>query len=240
MPTYVETWDETKPAGSRARSLGDDDIREFKRALRERLATDHDIRADESGITTIGYHKQVTLIEAANIGTGANGLPILGAQTVSGKPELVYTDEDNNDIQLTDAGKINAHQASRKLYTGGDFLSSSASFGDIDAVNAAITITTGARAVLIGFGGTLLNSVGAGTFYIDIAIDGTRQGGTNGLYEHSIDTANIRVGVGYVYQSAVLSAGSHTFKLQWRVSGGTINWYANSSVPFHMWVEELK
>ena len=104
MPTYIETNDETKPAGNRARSLGDDDIREFKRTIRERLATDHNFKADETGDTQIGYHKQVTFIEAANIGTGATGLPILGAQTVSGKPELTYTDEDNNDVQITSNG----------------------------------------------------------------------------------------------------------------------------------------
>jgi len=109
MPVYVEVHDETKPAGNRARSLGDDDIREFKRAIRERLATDHNFKADETGDTQIGYHKQVTLIEAADIGVGATGLPILGAQTVSGKPELTFTDEDNNDIQLTKSGVINAY-----------------------------------------------------------------------------------------------------------------------------------
>ena len=97
MPSYTKTWDETKPAGSRARSLGDDDIREFKYAIRERLATDHEFADDESGNDNIGYHKWMTLIEAADIGTGATGLPILGAQTDGDdKPELFYTDEDDN------------------------------------------------------------------------------------------------------------------------------------------------
>ena len=44
----AETWDETKPAGSRSPALGDDDIREFKVAIRERLAADHDFEASES------------------------------------------------------------------------------------------------------------------------------------------------------------------------------------------------
>jgi hypothetical protein len=39
-----------------------------------------------------------------NLGTGAEGKPILGAQTVGGKAELVFTDEDDNDVQLTKAG----------------------------------------------------------------------------------------------------------------------------------------
>ncbi len=101
MPTYVKTHDETSPAGSRAISLGDDDIRDFKYEIRERLATDHKFSADETGITTIGYHQRCTFIEAADIGTGATGLPILGAQTADGKPELTFTNEDDTLIQIT-------------------------------------------------------------------------------------------------------------------------------------------
>uniref|UniRef100_A0A6M3IWC1 Putative tail collar domain protein n=1 Tax=viral metagenome TaxID=1070528 RepID=A0A6M3IWC1_9ZZZZ len=99
----VETWDVTSPAGTQAVSLGDDRIRELKRALVERLTVDHQIVTDETGLTNIGYHKQITLIEAANIGAGATGIPILGAQTVSGKPELTFTSEDDSDVQMTDS-----------------------------------------------------------------------------------------------------------------------------------------
>lgn len=104
----VETWDETTPPGTGAAgaiSLGDDRIRELKRALRERLAVDHEFYADESG-QNVGIHTKVTLKEAADIGTGASGLPILGAQTADSKPELTYTNEDDTDIQLTKGDKI--------------------------------------------------------------------------------------------------------------------------------------
>lgn len=97
--------DETSPSGSQAISLGDDRIREYKTQNREVLEVDH-VYPSSGQSATAGYHKQVTLVEAADIGTGATGLPILGAQTVSGKPELTYTDEDNNDVQLTNGGKI--------------------------------------------------------------------------------------------------------------------------------------
>ena len=105
MCAYSKSWDEDKPANTRNISLGDDDIREFKYAIRERLAKDHQFAADETGDSYIGWHKQVSLIEAADIGTGAEGYPILGAQTVVA-PELVYTDEADNDVQITDAGYI--------------------------------------------------------------------------------------------------------------------------------------
>lgn len=110
MPTYADPWIETRPDGGRAKSLGDDDIREFKRAVRQRLSTDHDIRQDESGITTIGYHKQCTFIESADLPAGATGLPLLGAQThpVGGKPELAFVDEDNTTVFITKDGKMDA------------------------------------------------------------------------------------------------------------------------------------
>ena len=129
-------------------------------------------------------------------------------------------------------------QNSRILYTGGDFSTTSASFVDIDATNAAITITTGANPVLIGFGGRLTHATTADPSYIDIDIDGTRQGGTNGLIEPHPSAIGIRMHLGYVYQTVALSAGSHTFKMQWFTAGGTINWFASATAPFHMWVTE--
>lgn len=98
--------DETSPSGSQAISLGDDRIREYKIQNREVLEVDHDYPSSGKSATA-GQHKKVSLIEQADLGTGATGLPLLGGQTVSGKPELVYTDEDNNDIQLTKGGGQN-------------------------------------------------------------------------------------------------------------------------------------
>jgi len=103
---FIKDWDETVPAGTRNISLGDDDIRNFKYAIRERLAIDHKFLASETGVSTIGYHSQCTFIEAADIGTGAAGLPIAGAQTSNGKPELCYTDEDDDDVIITRDGYI--------------------------------------------------------------------------------------------------------------------------------------
>lgn len=105
---YVETWDEDNPAGSRARSLGDDDIRELKRAFRERLAADHDFRADESGIDTIGYHKAVHLLIEASDPTAEADMGILYTKDVSGKAELHFIDEDSNAIQITSAGQFHS------------------------------------------------------------------------------------------------------------------------------------
>lgn len=104
IPTVA--WDETSPAGSQAVSLGDDRIREMKTQMREVIGVDHKI-ASSGNDADNGKHNQVHLLEQSDIGTGVNTKPILGAQTVSSKPELVYTNEDDVDIQLTTGTKIN-------------------------------------------------------------------------------------------------------------------------------------
>jgi len=96
-------WDEAVPAGSEARSLGDNRIRELKKQIREVIDVDHKFSSSGQD-TDFGMHNKMTLISAADIGSGADGRPILGAQETGGKAELCYTDEDDNDIQLTKLG----------------------------------------------------------------------------------------------------------------------------------------
>ncbi|NNF99483.1 MAG: hypothetical protein HKM93_08905 [Desulfobacteraceae bacterium] len=103
----AETWDETKPAGTRNPKLGDDDIREHKRAIRERMAEEHHMEAIEttaygSAGSQIGRHKKITLIEqAANPVTLADELALI-AKDVTGHPELFLVPElGGAAIQLT-------------------------------------------------------------------------------------------------------------------------------------------
>jgi hypothetical protein len=105
MSIPTASWDEASPAGSDNIALGDNRIREMKTQIREVIDVDHDFPSSGSAATT-GQHKQVTLQEAADIGSGAEGVPILGAQTYDGKAELTFTDEDDNDIQVTKAGVL--------------------------------------------------------------------------------------------------------------------------------------
>ena len=96
---------ETSPAGSQAASLGDDRIREFKKQVREIMGVDH--KYDSSGQdATMGMHNKLTLIETADLGTGAVGKTLLGSETVGGKGELMYTDEDDTSVQMTSGGKL--------------------------------------------------------------------------------------------------------------------------------------
>lgn len=106
MATPTTGWDETSPAGSDALNAGDNRIREMKTQIREVVDVDHKFASSGSDADN-GCHDQVTLLEKADLGTGAVGKTILGSQTVSTKGELVYTDEDDNDIVLTKGGGQN-------------------------------------------------------------------------------------------------------------------------------------
>ena len=97
------SWSETSPAGSDSINAGDNAIRLLKTQIREVIDVDHDFPSSGQA-ADVGQHKRVTLQEQADLGTGAEGLPILGAQTVDGKAECVFTDEDDNDIPLTIKG----------------------------------------------------------------------------------------------------------------------------------------
>lgn len=107
MPVYNETHDVAKPAGTRDISLGDDDIREYKRAMDERLNTDHIKPNDETGFTTVGYHRKVTLVDLVSNPTPISGIGIVFSKNIGGGViELFYMDAAGNVTQLTQAGKI--------------------------------------------------------------------------------------------------------------------------------------
>jgi len=101
MPTV--SWDETSPADSQARNLGDDRLRELKTQVREILAVDHEFIYTGQG-TDWGYHNKVTLITGTSDPTAVTDCVILYAKDVNSKAELHFIDEDSNTMQLTSAG----------------------------------------------------------------------------------------------------------------------------------------
>ena len=103
LPTVA--LNEATPAGSSYVRDGDDRIREYKIQVREILEIDHYFPSSGQN-DSCGRHKQLTLIEVANVTLWTTAIPVLGAVTVAGKPELVYKDEDDTNVILTDVGKI--------------------------------------------------------------------------------------------------------------------------------------
>lgn len=128
----------------------------------------------------------------------------------------------------------------KNLTIGTDTTTTSTSFVDIDSTNLAITFTTGGGDCMVGFTGTV--SIG-GTYRVlfNVMIDGADAVATDGLVETAAATG---AAVGFVYLATGLSAASHTFKLRWKVSGGTATFYrgagtAGYDVHPQMWVREV-
>src|SRR3990167_7667213 len=101
---FTNVWDETKPAGTRDVNLGDDDIREFKLQVRERLAIDHSISGTDDANT--GYHKKVTLLEQGSDPASLADALYLYAKLSGSYSELFTRHENAGVIQLTRLGKL--------------------------------------------------------------------------------------------------------------------------------------
>lgn len=114
-----------------------------------------------------------------------------------------------------------------------NYTTTSATFTDVDATNLALAITTTGGDVLCVFQGSLAHSTSTDSVRFDIAVDGTRKGSTNGLITLRPANAGTTFAVQFivVYLVEGLSAGSHTFKLQWQTTGGTATYLTNTMYP---------
>ncbi len=124
-------------------------------------------------------------------------------------------------------------------YTGGSWTETSATFNDVDATNASLTIITTGRPVRVTVTGAMEHTVGNNWIDFDIDVDGALEGGTNGVYRSADGDAGIERGLGFSYLISGLTAGSHTFKLNWRTEAATATLYASTAQPFHYAVYEI-
>lgn len=127
-------------------------------------------------------------------------------------------------------------QTSTVHLTSGDLTTTSTTF--TDATGLTVTLTTGARRCLVIFTGTLNNSTGGANTAIDLAIDGTRVGGTYGIVHNYSNSGAFNINGSFTYLTDVLTAASHTLKLQFRVDGGTGKIYASATDPARFTVIE--
>ncbi|MCY4073059.1 MAG: hypothetical protein OXG60_17330 [Chloroflexi bacterium] len=104
------------------------------------------------------------------------------------------------------------------VYTTTEHIRAKASeFTDVDSDNLSLTIATAGRDVLVHFYGTIGHGSASPNFYgsFDIDVDGVRQGSDDGVvkvyFYHDVYPC-----VSFTRLIQGLSAGSHTFKLQWK------------------------
>ena len=128
-----------------------------------------------------------------------------------------------------------------ELNEASDYTTTSTSWVDVDSTNLALTITTSGGDVVVQFHGNFF--IGSAAYMLlDIDVDGSRIGGddgifryTNGSYYQTVSCTRLITG---------LSAGEHTFTLQWKVSSGTGTLYAGAGtsgwdVHPQFWAREM-
>lgn len=129
------------------------------------------------------------------------------------------------------AGKVNL--------TTGNLSTTSSTF--VDATGLTLTLTTGARRCLVGFAGTVFNSQTGALMALDLAVDGTRQGQTGGIVRVRFGgVASQYFDGSFTYLTDVLTAASHTFKIQYLTSAGTgIIAASTGDAAAIFWVQEV-
>ena len=90
----------------------------------------------------------------------------------------------------------------------------------VDVAGASITITTGANPVAYAFSSSWLSATQWAFLGLNVLVDGVRQYGNVGLRAR-MAAANTEQIVNAVGQSVVLTAGSHTIKVQFNTDTGT-------------------
>jgi hypothetical protein len=110
-----------------------------------------------------------------------------------------------------------------------DYTTSSTAFTNVDNADLSLTITTTGGDVMVHFHGTVKTGSSASTqnmrIYFDIEVDGSREGANDGICmiagsDAAADGNTLRQ-VSFTRLITGLSSGSHTFKLQWKVSAAT-------------------
>lgn len=122
------------------------------------------------------------------------------------------------------------------VLTGTNPTTSSTSFVDIP--NATITLTTTGGDVLVGFNGTFTEVSGATYVHVDLDINGTRLGNVAGGIAVGYVSSPVLMPISFTVLLTNLAAGTHTFKVQWSVNGGTGLMYTDT-VRATMFAKEI-
>lgn len=125
------------------------------------------------------------------------------------------------------------------LNEGSDYTETSTSFADVDATNLALTIITTGGNVKVYFHGSFYQ--GSGEYALDVAVDGVRHGSDDGILVFS---GGVNIAQSFTRLIEGLAAGSHTFKLQWKISAGTATMHSGAGTSTRdshpqFWVQEV-
>ena len=118
-----------------------------------------------------------------------------------------------------------------------NYTTTSATFVDIDATGLGATITTTGGDVIVHFDGHIFAS--GGNVSIEILVDGAVYATDDGVVR--VPTS-LSAHTSFTRKIGSLAAGSHTFKLQWKISAGTATLYTGQTTILthpQFWVAEI-
>ena len=143
-----------------------------------------------------------------------------------------------SNVAVSGGGGGGFAQLSRVTLTSGDLTTTSSSFTDVTGLTT--TVTTSAARCMVTLIASAKVAASAEALGVDLAIDGTRQGQTFGLVvvQNQSAATGLAQNVGFTYWTDVLTAASHTFKIQWRTQGGSGTFFASSTAPAILMVAE--
>lgn len=111
----TNTWSETAPLGTVAANTIETEFQKFRLDIRERIAVDHEMSSDDSGLTRLGGHKAVGLTVQGTAPTNVTDIGFIYAFDVSSKAELHWKDEDGNILKFTSAGNYTMTEAKNMI-----------------------------------------------------------------------------------------------------------------------------
>ena len=149
--------------------------------------------------------------------------------------ELVTADDMNEIGELLK--KLMAPLAIASYTTPSDIVATPRSWSDIDSENLNFTLNTTGGDVLAHFQGIIQDETGRGhTVGIRVSFDGGNQSGDFGIVGAGLDNDRQLVPIGFTNLIPNLSAGTHTFKFQWKS-------YQDRAVRLrraaHFWLREI-
>ena len=136
---FERDWNESSPDGQDSVTSGDDEIRNLKVEISDRLK--NMLYGLIAGENTLAQHFQyLQLYEQASVAQPSAGFGRLYCKAVGDKAELFWHDEDGDEIQLTTGGKWNGAVLSALGIPAGSYAADSIDEDDIQlANNAALT-----------------------------------------------------------------------------------------------------
>ncbi|MGB1285072.1 MAG: hypothetical protein ACPG7F_00950 [Aggregatilineales bacterium] len=140
-------------------------------------------------------------------------------------------------------GSFSGASTTYEVNESSDYTTTSTTFVDVDATNLSLTITTTGGNVLVGFSGTARIDTTGAHIHLNLDVDGSAVATDDGLV--SMRSTGVTINpMSFTHLVTGLSAGSHTFKLQWKVSSSTATLYAGAGTTHNdihpqFWVQEF-